>query len=82
MTECSFCDTEMLNVKLEMLVEKAGINGLEVGIGFNGLFYAFLIDAETMRTVRITDPRPGIGGVLALLTAQLDELLAQFPERV
>jgi len=66
---------------MEILVQKAGVNGLEVGIGYNGLFYAFLIDAETTETVCITDPRRGVAEVLTLLSVRLDELLDRFPER-
>lgn len=81
MTKCSFCDTEMLNVKLEMLVEKAGTNGLEVGIGFApaGGFYAFLLDAP--KPIAVTGSYVRLDKALAALSMHLAELLARFPER-
>lgn len=67
-------------VKLETLIERAGLNGLEVGLGFSTEgFYAFLTDCDG--AVTVTESYRELNQALTNLSVRLNELLGQFPER-
>lgn len=71
-----------VNAAIEGLVRKAGVNGLEVGLGFSTEgFYAFLIDPSDGEAITVTKSFHELNRALIRLSIRLDGLLAQFPER-